>query len=521
MRRLFSVLRGLVVLALVGGLAIVAARLAFPLPSLVGRTVSHATPASMDTALGAALLPVATAHPGKTGVAELRRGTDAFAARIQLARVAQHSIDAQYYIWQKDRTGLLLLNELRSAARRGVRVRLLLDDNGSANIDAEIAVLDAMPNVEVRLFNPFTLRSPRGAAYLFDFVRLNRRMHNKSFTVDGIATILGGRNVGDIYFARGIDGHYADIDVLAAGRIVRDAARDFDAYWASGSAYPIGLFVSPRPDGLKKLESDVSGVMADPAAEPYLAAMSTPGLVASLLRDTSGLDWVTATLVSDDPAKGLGAARSDQLLVSELGAILGQPERSLDVISAYFVPARAGTAFLTRLARSGVRVRILTNSMEATDVLPVHAAYMKNRGALLDAGVELYELKSQIEPRETVDRVGILGSSSSSLHAKTFAIDDRRVFVGSFNFDPRSVFLNCEMGVLIDGSPIAAAIGKTFDDRVPLNAYRVMRGPGGTTEWVERGADGTETRHDVEPRTTLVRRLAATALGWFPIDWML
>lgn len=501
---------------------IVAARLLFPLPSLADRTVSRALPPSQETTLGRALSDRMAAHPGLSGVVPLKSGRDAFASRYLLAERAEESIDARYYIWQNDASGILLLDALRRAAERGVRVRLLLDDNGIAGLDPLLAAFDALENAEVRLFNPYTFRHPKFASYLFDFPRLNRRMHNKSFSVDGAVTIVGGRNIGDIYFERGNEAHYFDLDVLAVGQAALDVAGDFDAYWASASSYPIDLFVPPPEDGLAALDRALKAAQAQPDAEAYREAIATSDFVQGLTDRTLEPEWVETRLVSDDPAKGLGRLKSrDGLMINQLAAILDTAETSVDLISAYFVPGDRLIAALSDAARNGIRVRAMTNSMEATDVMLVHAGYAGARAPLLEAGVELLELKSGREARTEVDDFGILGSSTTSLHAKTLIVDRERVFIGSFNFDPRSAFLNCEMGFLIDSPAISDLMSGQIDTQAGVGAYAVELDAKGHLRWVETDPDGTRTVHTTEPRTSLPARLLVRVVGWLPINWML
>ena len=205
--------------------ALVAVRLVIALPSLEGRTVSRAVDDTASTMLGRAVSAQAALNPSKSGIYPLMGGDEAFAARMLLASFASRSIDAQYYMWRQDFTGRLLTAALVEAADRGVRIRLLLDDNTTSGQDAVLAALDSHPNIEVRLFNPFVIRSPRVIGYLTDFFRLNRRMHNKSFTIDSHLSVVGGRNVGDEYFAAAEGMQFADLDVLAAGPIVTDVSR--------------------------------------------------------------------------------------------------------------------------------------------------------------------------------------------------------------------------------------------------------------------------------------------------------
>lgn len=519
MKTFLKILVAIVVFIVV---AIFALRWMFPLPSLDGRTESTALPISAETALGAAILPAMARHPGTSGVHPLRYGPDAFAARAVLARAAEQSIDAQYYIWQTDATGLMLLDDLRQAAERGVRVRLLVDDNGVPGLDSQLAALNALPTMEVRIFNPFTLRDPKLLSYAFDFPRLNHRMHNKSFTVDGAATIVGGRNIGDIYFTYGPGVHYFDLDVVAVGTAAADVSSEFDRYWRSGSAYPAELILPASTDGLQRLIDSAADARRSKDAEVYLDAIAQSNLMPLISNGPGSLEWVPMTLVSDDPAKGLGEAEESQLLYSKLAELLSDPKRQVDLVSAYFIPGKRGTALLTQTAERGVDVRVLTNSEESTDVLPVHAAYVHYRPALLAAGVKLFELFAENANESDIDtELFLFGPSRSSLHAKTFAIDGERIFIGSFNFDPRSAELNTEMGFLIDSPMIAGELTRFMDDGVPLYAYSVRLGPNGKTEWVRTQESGEQVVYTVEPNTSAFERTIVWLLGLLPIQWML
>ncbi|MCU9849028.1 phospholipase D family protein [Defluviimonas sp. WL0024] len=518
---MMKLLRWTVFLVLVGAVAIILARLAFPLAPLDGRTESTARPASPATAFGAAVLSAAARHAGLSGVYPLSSGLDAYTARALMARAAAETIDAQYYIWADDMTGLTLLKELQDAADRGVRVRLLVDDNGTPALDPELAALDAHPNAEVRIFNPFTLRAPRLASYLFDFPRLNRRMHNKSFTVDGAATIIGGRNIGDVYFETGTAGIYFDLDVLAVGPAAAEVAADFDRYWHSRSSYPALSLIAPAPGSEGRLAARAAEAAASEQFAGYLRALTETTLARDLAAGTLALEWVPVRLFSDDPAKGLGPMNGDDLLISRLWRDMPPPQTSFDLVSAYFIPGREGTEALTRFADKGIKVRTLTNSLEATDVPVVHSGYVEYRDQLIDGGVETYELRSGIEERRTIDKLGMLGQSTSSLHAKSFAYDRRHIFIGSFNFDPRSARLNTEMGFLIDSPRLAGSMQDSFDTTVPLAAYRVTRNAGGKLTWHEALADGKGTDYRREPNTSWTIRALVAAVAWLPIEWML
>ena len=312
------------VLAVAAALAVgvLAARVAFAPPRADREGLSRAIPATSDTALGRAL---AGRDDGLSAIHPLHGGEEAFAARILLAREAQSSIDAQYYIWQQDLTGLLLLEALRDAADRGVRVRLLLDDNGIRGLDDELAGLMAHDNVELRLFNPFMLRRPKWANYAFDPLRLNRRMHNKSFTVDGAVTIVGGRNVGDEYFAAGTTGDYFDLDVMAVGPVVGKVAAQFDAYWSAEAVHDARAVIGEGHPAA--LDESVRAVERDPRRASYRDAVARTGFVEAFLDRTLEMERVEVALVADDPVKGMGRARGRGLLTGQLDALLGRPAR--------------------------------------------------------------------------------------------------------------------------------------------------------------------------------------------------
>lgn len=494
------------------------------LPSLDDRPSSTALVDTGPTRLARAISPRVAAHPGKSGIYPLSDGREAFAARVLLARAAERSLDVQYYIWRKDMSGTLLLAALREAADRGVRVRLLLDDNTTAGLDPALTALDAHPNIEVRLFNPFVIRAPRWIGYLTDFARLNRRMHNKSFTADNQATIVGGRNVGDEYFDASEGVSFLDLDVLAVGPVVGVVSADFDRYWASGSSYPVDrLLPPPSAAQIEEFVAAVTRTQGDRAAAEFLKAVRQSPFVHDLIEGRLVLDWAVTRMVSDPPAKGLGLAEPEELLPRKLRGLLGDPAAELDLVSAYFVPTAAGVDTFIDLAVRGVRIRVLTNALEATDVAIVHAGYAKWRKALLAGGVTLYEIRRQ--PSRGVGKraasvVGGSGSSASSLHAKTFSVDGARVFIGSFNFDPRSARLNTESGVVIESPTLAGRIRTAFRDSVPADAYEVRLSQTGDLYWLDR-RDGESARHDTEPGTTAWQRHAVRILSLLPIEWLL
>ncbi len=494
------------------------------LPSLASRHETHAITDTRGTRLGRAVVEAVGEHPGQSGIYALTEPTDAFAARVILANTAEKSLDVQYYIWHADHTGLLLFEAAWRAADRGVRVRILLDDANTGGLDEIIAALATHPRIEVRLYNPLVPRSARALNFVTDFARANRRMHNKSFTADNEVTIVGGRNVGDEYFAAGEGVAFTDLDVLAVGAAVREVSNAFDLYWNSASSYPATSVIAPaRADARAMLEARFGAARADPGSAEYVEVLKRTVLVQQLIAKALPLDWASARVVRDDPAKTLDTkGRRDVLLLAELLPAIGAPEASFDLVSPYFVPGAAGTAALLQAARRGVRVRVLTNSLAATDVGVVHAGYVKRRCELLQGGVRLYELEPRASKRVGDERALGSGSSSSvQLHAKTFALDETRIFVGSFNFDQRSAHLNTEMGLVIDSPVLAQRLSSAFDRQVPRVAYEVRLAPDGRcAEWIERTEEG-EVRYEADPETSTGRRAWIGFLSILPIEWLL
>ena len=502
------------------------------LPADVPRTESKALTDTSSTRLGQGVGELTRAHPNLSGIRALPVANEAFAARILLARAAQRSLDLQYYIWHRDTTGQLLWEEVWRAAERGVRVRVLIDDANTGGQDAMLATLDAHPNIELRLFNPFANRGFRAGDFLSDFRRVNHRMHNKSFTADNQVAIVGGRNIGDEYFGANMEVGFQDLDVMTVGPVVREVSQEFDLFWNSASAYPGASLLPPAaPDGVAQLQSSWEANRRRDEAREYIETTSRTPLVAEVSQGKLDFEWTTAHVLHDDPAKALQPVeRTDLHMLPRLEKALGRPDRELDLVSPYFVPGKDGTAGLSALSQRGVKVRVLTNSLSATDVAPVHAGYAKYRKELLEAGVTIYELKPgvAVPPPDKESRPhGLPGSgstgggSAASLHAKTFAADRKRIFVGSFNLDPRSAQLNTDMGVLIDSPKLAGQLSSQLDSRLPNAAYLVRLTPQGDLEWIESDAGGQQTIYTSEPGASGLRRLWVDFLKVLPIESLL
>lgn len=470
------------------------------------------------TRLGRAVAPLAARHKGLSGIHPLDDSLDAFAARYLLAEMAERTLDVQYYIWDDDMSGRLLFGALLAAARRGVHVRMLLDDNNTVGMDTLLSQLDTHPNIEIRLFNPFSFRTLRALGYLTDFARLNRRMHNKSFTVDGEVTIVGGRNVGDAYFGAGEQPLFTDLDVMATGAVVPDVCANFERYWQSGSVSTLAQVITSE-EALSQSVALPQDERNLPIAQRYLERLRTSSFISQLESGTLSMIWAKTRLLSDDPRKGEGKARRHSLLGLRLINVIGEPKNQFDIISAYFVPTRSGVAQLLTLARRGVKIAILTNSLAANDVSVVHAGYARWRKKLLRGGITLYELKPQRGEHAVHDR-GLTGNSGSSLHAKTFSVDEETVFIGSFNFDPRSAMLNTEMGFVIQSSELAHTIHARFT-RSRLDAAWALRlDKWRRINWVEV-RDGQEIVLKKEPQTRFWQRFIVRIATHLPIEWLL
>lgn len=490
-----------------------------PPASAVPREESRALAQPQATTLGRALLADSRAADGRSGFRLVYTGLEAFLMRMALIEASERTLDVQYYIYRNDDTGRLIAAALLRAADRGVRVRMLIDDL-NVKEDTGVAALDAHPNIEIRLFNPFPLRGGwlgRAASFSADPFRLNRRMHNKSLIADNAAALVGGRNIGDEYFDASRDLGFADLDILAGGPIVATISTSFDQYWNSDFAYPLNALGAPPPTAAA-LER-ARGVLAEHAKRmqdsDYLRKLERTPLAQRLAEGNLQLVWADSRLAVDDPAKIEDSDDKNARPMGQLAELARTARSELLISSPYFIPGDAGTALLVRLARAGVTVRVLTNSLAATDVAPAHAGYLSSRKKLLTASVDLFELKPRAEPG---GRSFNLGSSKASLHTKLFIVDDRAITVGSLNLDPRSHHLNTELALIVYSEELARAAQAEFDKSIdPKHSYAVVLDERGQVVWrTERDGEPVEFHH--EPEAGLWRRFVARVLSWLPID---
>ena len=488
-----------------------------PAPA-VAPTPSHAFADTGGTRIGRAAASLAAAHPGLNGVRALLEGREAFVGRYALALGAERSIDVQTYIWHADTSGHLLAETLWNAADRGVRVRVLLDDANTSGLDEIIAAMDVHPNIEVRLFNPFANRTWRLGDFAVDFDRVNRRMHNKAFIADNAVAIVGGRNIGDEYFSAHTDMNFSDLDVAAIGPVVREASSVFDLYWNSRAAIAITDLTKHRakPEALAALRSSLAAHDEAKKDSAYANALRNCSLATGARNRAVSYEWGHAHMVFDHPDKVI-APTSDKTkhLAPALVAEAEATKKELFLVSPYFVPGESGVELFRRLRANGTRVVILTNSLASTDGIAVHAGYKDYRKPLLRAGVELYELKptAKIEPERMKWRLG--GSSSASMHSKTFAFDRQTLFVGSYNLDPRSRDLNTEHGFMIDCPVLARQMPVAVSRALITEAWRLEL-DGNQLVWVDQ-ADGKEVRHHSEPQVSFWKRLKVSLIDLLPI----
>ena len=512
----------LILCALVISLAGCATRLP---ASYYSRTASYALEDTSHTRLGVAYGAAAKRHTGQSGFHLLPTGPEALMMRIALVEASQKSIDMQYFSTREDTTGKLLLEAISRAADRGVRVRMLLDDWQLEDFEAGAAALNEHKNIEIRIFNPYSTRDENFFAHIgnvvFDLNKFTRRMHNKAIIADNQIAIVGGRNLGDEYFEASEDLDFRDVDVFAVGPITRKISSSFDTYWNSDLAFLVSSLNLPTADQDKliAMRKDMHdywrGMMRSPVGRK-LTRMPLPHGVAT---GHLPLIWAEAELAVDHPAK-LDEATDASVSVpgTEIDRLVANAQHEFIIFSPYFVPLDDGVGWLNGLVAKGVAVRIITNSLASTDMVPAHAGYSHYREALVKGGVELYEIKST-KPKSPIKSM-FKPSEQNGLHAKVYMIDQRDVAIGSFNFDPRSIHLNTEQVLIIHSPELCAKITSLFKEVTdPKLSYRlVMTGPEqDTLSWVTE-EDGNIVRYDFNPHAGFWRNITDSVFSILPID---
>ncbi len=467
-----------------------------------------------DTSLAREVAEWTVNHPGKSGFYPLTKGLDALGVRLALIARAERSIDAQYFLMKPDSAGRLFAHSLLEAADRGVRVRLLLDDIFTTVDDDAFLLLNQHPNIELRLFNPIGRRGSYYVNYIGNFKLANRRMHNKSFTVDNQVSVVGGRNIADEYFELLNDTEFRDFDVLAVGSVSAEISATFDRFWNHKLSVPMEAFETGKetPD-LETARANMDKDVVEASKTIYGKALHSP-LMQDINEGRVELFPGMSEVITDDPEKLLNKVSADQkILVTALAGVIDEAESEVVVITPYFVPGKNGVEFWRSVTGRGVRVVIVTNSLATNNHVPVHGAYARYRRDMIEAGVEMHEVRVDASKIPKNDRDQAY--DSVTLHTKGILIDRRYTFVGSLNLDPRSIDINTEAGVLIDSTALAESLTSHFFKNLPSFAYRVTENEKGKLRWTGliEGEEVIETR---EPQAGRWLRFKAWLFRIFP-----
>lgn len=513
---------------LLGGCAVLPPGSDFP------KTASTALPDRDQTRLGRQFESSARDHGGTSAFRLLSVGVDGFLARAQMINAAERTLDLQYFIFHQDETGQLLTSALLHAADRGVRVRVLIDDGETLEGDEQIAALEAHPQIEIRIFNPFVYRGHtvlfRAVEFAFTASRLDYRMHNKLLVVDNAIALIGGRNIGDQYFQVDPDSQFGDDDVFAMGPIVKRLSNTFDEFWNSAIAIPVdGLATGPQTGAAleayrKSLDEHRRQVKVD--GTDYASRVASGEPLAGMIAGRLPLVWAQAQLVYDSPEKkrvanGEMVGRLMHRSVAEAAAAV---QSELLMVTPYFIPGDAGLQMFEDLRKRGVHVRVLTNSLESTPELVAHSGYMHYRLPLLEDGVELYEVRALLgNARGSGQSLAASNSGNYALHAKLFVFDRQKLYIGSMNFDERSRSLNTEIGLIIDSPELAEQTAARFESIVaPANSYGLAlqdRAAGGPAHLLWRTQEnGRSIEYDREPARSEWQRTKVNFLSLLPLD---
>ncbi len=483
----------------------------FKLPE---RRSSSAVVDTADTLLGRSAAAWLAANEAANGVCRLYVGSDALEVRLRLIELAESTIDIQSYLVRDDLSGNLIAMGLIEAANRGVRVRLLMDDALTQPVDPGLLALGEHPDIEVRVFNPFPRHRSRFVSFIANFNLLNRRMHNKSFTVDSQVTIVGGRNLADEYFQSSRTSEFLDEDLLAIGNVVSEVSSGFDEYWNTRESTPIEFL--GKAQALPSIDEMMQEGQRFISQYAEQRAVETRQRRPQLTFGGDGLPLVAADarLILDHPDKVRGLVRRRVGETTEhLRKMATEASRELIVVSPYFVPLRAGVELFASLVGRGVRVVIVTNSLASTNHSSVHAVYARYRKPLLRKGVELYELRKRVESTVATNDFPV----DVTLHSKVAIVDRSELFVGSFNLDPRSLYINTEMGMAVSSGKLASEMTESIERLLPTLAYRLELTASRKISWSYRRGDVTQVLH-TEPHTTIWRRISTWLMSLLPIE---
>ncbi|MGI9287828.1 MAG: phospholipase D-like domain-containing protein [Pseudomonadales bacterium] len=495
-------------------------------PAKVEKTVAQRLQDPLTTSLGQLTASQAKVHGGKSGIILLDSGRQAFTSRVALAGRAQRTLDAQYYIWNADKTGRILAERILSAAEQGVRVRLLLDDYGVGNKDNGLIALTAHPNIDVRVYNPFNAGFRSGVRkwmnFLVGFRRLNRRMHSKTFIVDNSLAIVGGRNIGDEYFDASEEMNHRDRELLAMGPVVESVSQQFDVMWNSEWSIPIGALTSVKlsEQELEERYSTWHKFADTKDNQPYPLPLTVRGQQALIDGWLEKALWAPAEFVYNPPAITAGDEKTGTAVADSLLTLLAQAKAEVLIESAYFTLMDEMLEKLAPLVQRELKINVLTNSLASTDVWTIHAGYTRNRKELLKKGVGLYEFRTDANSCETqVDNNHLNCTEFKySLHAKSVVFDRKLVFVGSFNLNPRSQLLNTETALIIDSPALASEIARDIETNMqPQNSWQVALNERNKLEW-HGTVNGKEQVIRHEPATSSLSRFKSATISLLPLE---
>jgi putative cardiolipin synthase len=504
------------------------------------KTVSSALAHPEETTLGRQFADAGAAHPGLSALRLVPIGVDGFLLRAEMIDRAEKTLDLQYYIFRDDETGKLLAQAVLRAADRGVRVRLLIDDFDNTGQEKQVDALDAHPNIEVRLYNPLAYRGNiqffRWVEMLFHGRRLDYRMHNKLMVVDNSIALVGGRNVGDDYFQIDPDGQLGDYEVFAGGPIIPALSQSFDEFWKTTSSIPVAaLATGPiRPQTLAAYRETLTlnRQKKSPDGTDYASRVLTGEPLASVLAGRLPLVWARATLWYDTPEQGRVEKneQSGQLMRRVIFAAAAAAHSEVIIVSAFLVPGKEGMALFDDLHRRAIIARVLTNSMESSTELSPFASYLHYRRALLADNVQLYEIRDLPgSVRGTGQNAQMSSHGNFGLHTKLYIFDREKIFIGSMNFDERSLQLNTEMGLMIESPELARQGELLFEGLVqPANSYHVLLVPWldaaglprpDSLHLVWRSLENTQAvEYDRDPARNEWQRFKVDFITLFPLD---
>ena len=458
-----------------------AACTALPPGSKYPRPTTVTTLPPEATRLGKQFAGAAAEHQGRSGFRVIPVGVDGLLMRLELINAAERTLDLQYYIFHADESGRLLSQALTRAADRGVRIRVLVDDGETLPGDEQLFSLNAHANIEVRVFNPWTYRGHRklwrDTEFIFNRSRLDYRMHNKLFVADNALALLGGRNIGDQYFQIDPGSQFADDDLFSVGPIVGQLSGEFDEFWNSGLAIPVAALTrrlpAPPPPS--------HGEKARKAGFDYADKLAANEPFADLISGRTPLQWANPILACDSPDKKqvVDAVRAGSLMYKPVTQAIESVHHELLLVTPYFVPSPGELRLLKELKLRGARVAVLTNSLESAPDAAAHSGYMHYRKQLLQAGVELFEVRAQIDStRGSGESRRISSYGNYALHGKLLVFDRTRVYIGSMNFDRRSHHLNTEIGLILDNEDLSQQVAARFAEMTrPESAYALALTP--------------------------------------------